>query len=849
MKAKYFFPLLIFLFALLLLPVSEVRAAPSFTSVTVYVWWQGDGNFTPTMVMVGDRVMLKFTVSGFTRIYSPTVKDPQGNTLPVKNSTWTVSPYYLWFNTTSLAGAYTVSLKANDTSTNTVTTYSGQIMVYSYQVPTATIKGADVNGAIANLYQIPTLSGNISVSATFFSINANGSVTATVPCSAATPFKLQLLSGTKVLYSSDWIHPKGVQSVTLTFQYPISNSTMSLYGANSLSLSVVPYYGTGQSASLGTVYFVPAEDFSKATASFSAVAPSSAHIGDLFNLTPQLKLTSTKTLVGGQPAYPVVLNFLSPQKGAVMWPSDAKGNKLILLNNTNNQIAKFVGDLPAIGSNTLEIYPITLKSFLAGQFSKMIDSSGKYVYASSTVTILPDGTFSIQVLNSTGKVPSEVHPEDTVYMNVTWTRSKYWIYSGDSYSFPVVADTEISSYPYHKGFGTLSASNGTTAKVQITMGSVNQTFSSLSGTATPYLRLKDGTTLASGSAVQYKFAGYNIKFMYQGQPYTPSSSAPIDLKIFYSGNKIYERNITTAYVYFYGPKSASAVAGCTPSTLSKLSGSATLSGAYGTVTDVVIQLSSVAIPVGPYEYIPKAYTDKISVAIRASLQPNVVYSLYNNLTALTDIVADSPKATVAWDAAKKVATITVTDAGTYTFTYDASGTYVDDMPIATIKDQNGNLVSQVKLKLVDFPGYEIKVEPVSSDEIKISLTEKAGAFPIAAGKSIRLDVGPTVLTLVKVANATKVYSYSDYSWYIEPSGYVIYKIPAGPAGTKVVVSANATLPLDFSPALSLYNWVISSELEVTAQPSPTVAGVSTNTLILLMVLVLIAIAAYVAIKK
>jgi len=106
-----------------------------------------------------------------------------------------------------------------------------------------------------------------------------------------------------------------------------------------------------------------------------------------------------------------------------------------------------------------------------------------------------------------------------------------------------------------------------------------------------------------------------------------------------------------------------------------------------------------------------------------------------------------------------------------------------------------------------------------------------------------------VLTLVKVANATKVYSYSDYSWYIEPSGYVIYKIPAGPAGTKVVVSANATLPLDFSPALSLYNWVISSELEVTAQPSPTVAGMPTNTLILLMVLVLIAIAAYVAIKK
>jgi hypothetical protein len=853
MDRRFFPPLLLFFVLLLLLvPATEVRAAPSFTSMTIYVWWQGDGNFTPSQVLVGDRVMLKFTVTGFTRIYSPVVKDPQGNVLPTKNSTWTVSPYYLWFNTTSLAGRYTVSVTANDTSTNTITTYNSEVFVYPYQTAVALMKGLDVDGNSADFYTLPTPSGNIKVSATFFTVNKNGTVTASVPCSAATPFMLKLMSGSNLIAKTDWIHPKGVQTISVTFNYPVANSTHVLYGKNDFTLQVVPYYGTAPSVSLGSVYFVPADSFTPVSVSFAATVPSSAKVGDLFNVTPQMKITSSKKLVGSTPAYPVVLNFVSPQKSAIMWPSNSTGGKLLLLNNTQAQISKFVGELPVIGSNTLEVYPVTLKSFLAGQFAKIVDSSGQYKYASATVKILPDGTFSISVLNSTGKVPAEVHADEPLFMNITWTRNKYWIYSGDSYSIPVIADVEISSYAYHKGMATLTASNGTTAKLQVRLDPVNRTFSTLSASGTPYLKLKaTGDTLATGSSLNYKFAGYNVKFMFQGQPYTPSSSAPINLKLFYNNEKIYETNVTSSYIYLYtvkGPVSLSAE--CKPTALSKLYGSASLSGVYGSTTDVVVPLSSVSIQVGPYEYIPKAYTDKISVAIRASLQPDIVYSLYNNLTALTDVFVDSSAVSVSWDANKNVATITTTTAGTYTFTYDATGTYVDNMPIATIKDQKGNLISQVRLKLVEAPGYDIKIEPIGSDKIKLYIVKATGAFPLVAGKSIRLDVGPSALILVKAVNATRVTSLSDYSWYIEPGGYLIYQIPAGNIGAKVLVSANATLPLDFSPALSLYNWVISSQYEVSVSPTPTVLpGVPTGTALFALTLLLVFAAIYVVLKK
>ena len=847
---RFLIPLLLFFVAISFFTV-KVSAAPSFTSVTVYVWWQGDGNFTPTQVLVGDRVMLQFVVSSFTRIYNPVVKDPQGNTLPVKNSTWTVSPYYLWFNTTSLAGQYTVQVTANDTSTNTKTTYTGYIMVYSYQMPTAILKGADVNGAIADLYTLPTINGNISASATFFSLNANGSVTATVSCSAATPFMLKLMSGSKQIYATSWIHPKGVQTVSVTFQYPISNSTMSLLGANNFVLQVVPYYGTAPSVSLGTVYFIPAEDFTKSNVAFSASYPSSAKVGDLFNLTPSLVLSNNaKTIVSGTPAYPVVLSFNSPLKSAVMWPSDAKGRKLLVLNATNNRITKFVGSLPDIGTNSIEIYPVSLKSFLAGQFNKMIDQTGKYIYASGSVKILPDGTFSLSLLNSSMQPVAKVHPSDVLYMNVTWTRNNYWIYSGDSYSISVVGDTEIGSYPYHKGIASISASNGTTVKASIRLDPVNKTYTSLSASATPYLRLKTGETLASIAAVPYEFAGYNIKFLLGNMPYTPPASAPLLLRAFDGGIKIYEGNVTSAYIYLYASKGPlSITAESKPTAASKISGSASATGDYGKVTDVVISLSAVSLPAGPYEYVPEPYTGTISVVIKADLQSDTVYTLFNNLTAITDIVANSPAVSAIWNADKTEATITTTTTGTYLLTYDAQGTYLDEMPIATIKDSQGNTISQVKLKVVSIPGYDIKIEPLSQNRVKIYIASSSGARPLVSGKDIKLDISPTYLTLVNATKASRVVSYSDYSWYIKPDGYLIYQIPVGEAGSDVNLQVNATLPLDFSPAVNEYDWKVTQSMLLKVQPTPSIAGMPTSTVLVVLTILLVVAALYVAFRK
>lgn len=850
--------------AFLFVTVKPVSATPVFTGVSYYAWWPGDGNYSTTNFKVGDHVMAEFNITNFTYAKVLYVKAPDGTSLPFKNSTATQSPFYVWFNLTSLQGTYTIVVNATDTATNTSAVYTGTVVANPYSITTMSLKVRDIDGNLADPYTLYTLSGEIAAAPVFFSKNYNGSITLEGTVSVATPFKIQVVSGSTVLYDSGWIHPKGSSYLSKAIDYIISDDNMALLGYNNIEVKVVPYVSVPSAVASKAIYFIPAEDFTVADLSVNGtVASTTLHVGDTITVNGIAATISSpaKTLVGGDLALPMVFRFVSASKTADMYPVDSNGHKLVFIipksSTTSISASKFLGDLPTLGDNTLKIFPITLSTYFSDNYNMMVDKSGKYVGTSSSVTVLPDGTFSIKIVNSTNEEPEEVHPTDTIYANVTWSRNGYWIYKGDSYSINLMADTEMAGSVYHKGYGTITAANDTQASVSIKLEPFNKTYVSLVGSAIPKLYVKYGTTtslLASGSAVSYKFAGYNIEFTYNGQPYTPPSGIPIELSFYENGVKIYSENVTSSAAYFYsdkGPITVKAVVHL--NSITTLEGSANLAGEYGSVTNVVVPLSTKSISVGPYEYVPKDYTGKISVAIKASLQPDVTYKLYNNLTAESDPVANSPDVTITWDdAAHTVATVLVSKAGDYIITYDASGTYENDKPIAVIKDTQGNVISEVKLKLISDPGYYVRMDPISGNEIKIYVVKGSGAMPLVIGKNIQVDVNAPNLVLVKAVNATRVNSWSDYSWYITPGGYVVYKIPSGGAGQDVLVNVTMTVPTDLSPAISEYDWTTSVAQVFKVAPGPTIgpiAGVSGTTLLVVVALLLIALGVYFAIRE
>jgi hypothetical protein len=837
---RFLLPIFLVL-SLLLITAFPVKAG-TVTSYQTYVWY-GSGSayeeYATTNIKAGDYVKMRFDISSFTNVANPTVTDPVGNSIPVKNSTWTVSPYYLWFNTT-IPGTYTVSITVD----NVVQTYT--IQVGSWAINSYNIYVKDVDGQQKAPAKMKSPSGDIYVAPAFFS-PTNGSITVEVAGSLAQPFSVQVKYGSTLLGSSTTVYPHGQSAVSVTIPIIEASSTIISLGKVQYSITILPAVASSLSITTSPVYFVPADDFSVGTITYSATLPSSVTIGSSFTISSNsASVSTTKTVVGDGNLYaPLLLQVDS----GYMVPVDSSGNYMIFPISGDITLSKFRGTLPSVGSRTMAVGPMPLSALLSGNYRFLMDSAGTILKKSGTVTVNPGGTFYVQINNPNLTVGQQAN------VLVKWDRKSVdsWLLSGDKIDLQVDVKVLIGSSVYNEAFAKISGLNGTLTNTTVAVAPVKYNHTALTGSATVQVLTMTGGLLASNStSIPYYFSGYHIQLLLDGQPYTPPASG-LPVEIYSGGSLLFTINMTSSEAYVYTLPSITVKADKTIGAV-RVTGEATATSKPNAMQNVQLNLKMTTAAIGDTEYIPAGYTGDINVAIKATLDVGT-YKLKNYLTAKTDPVATG-SILISWDdSTKKTATISVQTPGTYVITYVANnGTNAyTASPLVEIYDSYmSKKIAGVKAVLVSSPGYSVKIDQINNT-VKISISAAKGALPLA--DKIKVKVSPTSLRLVQYVKAERVSAWDDYTFLMDKDGYLIYEVPMPSAGVKqtVTINANATYPVDLSPAISQYSWseTYAATFEITgaAVAGVPAAGIPLDYLLLIVLALVLAVAVIFAFKR
>ncbi|MGC9020847.1 MAG: hypothetical protein ACP5KE_06535 [Candidatus Methanodesulfokora sp.] len=838
---KLLFPVFLLLL-LVLASVAIPTKAATINHVTIYSWYQDENSpyeeYIISRAKVGDYIKVELYISFFTSV-SLSVKDPRGRSLVVKPTTaCTTSPCTFWFNTTSQSGQYTLDFLIDGATHYYYYLPVDEWKILSYSVDLPLIQMKDSAGNTINVIKVP-------------SSDYNGTLTITVESSLSQPFIVGVDEdySAEIIGTSPVVYPHGKGQVTVKVPFIVNGKGYFTLGKVKYHWSAYPVNAYAFVYLSDVYYAIPADGFPFADFSVAGTLPSSVTIGSAVTITgANVSVTpaSGYTRLGTGFYGPVALMF----DGVPMIATMANGTVVIynLSASSDISLSKFKGSLPTIGSHTMQFGVVPLNNI-----DNPVFLSGKSTTAakSGSVTVAGGGTFSIAIKDPALSVGNPA----TLF--VKWDRSSVasWLYNGDSIPISLDARVLIGSDVYNEVFFSLTGKNGTAVNATVKAPAVKLDYTSVLGSATCAV-YSGSTQLATNSTgISYKFAGYHFTLYRDGKIWTPPATGII-ISIYSDGGLIKTVNATSSDFYVYTKPSITAKAFKRLDPASVLKGSVSASSPVGNITEVALDLKVYATMPKDKAYIPSEYTGNIGVALVLNADVGT-YKLYNSFNVVTDPVANSTDVVITWDdASKTVATISVNKKGTYVISYTANNggaKYPDDFTIAYIQDMNKNNLTQIKTKLFVNPGYYTTIEWMGDNKIKIYV-KTTSPFALVPGGRITLKVQPTMLQLVNYTKAQKITSFNDYEFYLDDGGYVIYKLPAAPAGTEqsITVNATATIPVDLSPVIAEYDFThsVSQTFKITGGYAPAaVPGISTDMLIVLATIIVILVAIYIYIKK